>query len=488
MNESRTISAAVLATAKLIASLATFGATFLLVRLLSKQDFATYHQTLLAPSIVIPIVSFGIPIALLKLLSHKDTSQRSLFIGATSILFASALCAAAGFAYGGNRAIAKWFNNPGLEHTLQWVAPFLLAQMMIPAVVNALVATKRSTLAATLTLTLRLSIACAAVMGALWTTSYIGPVLCIFALSGLIAVLAPLYVARLLNPASEGSKRTVGVLELFRVGLPLALASASGLLHRQLDKLVVSSIASPVEYATYAVAARELPLVDILSSSSSTVAIPDLSRLLDAGRTSEVLHIWHRMCRGIAALLLPSFVYLFTVSESFVQTLYTTEYAEALLPFRLYLCILPARVAIYNTLFVASGKSHLTIIRMMIALVLNLILTLVLTSWIGYIGATIATVAVVYGFSIPFSIFHIARILDVKPQEALPYGPIAVEGFKALLIPVMVIPLFLLPMAEEFVFLLTMIPFSIFMVLNNRDLAQRIHHKLRGQKYIRKAA
>ncbi|MDH3599177.1 MAG: oligosaccharide flippase family protein, partial [Candidatus Tectomicrobia bacterium] len=418
---------------------------------------------------------------------HEDTAQRSLFIGATSILFASALCAAAGFAYGGNRVIAKWFNNPGLEHTLQWVAPFLLAQMMVPAAVNALVATKRSMLAAGLTLTLRLSTAFAAVIGALWTASYIGPVFCIFALSGIIAVLASLYVARLFSPTSESPQRTVGVPELFRVGVPLSLASASGLLHRQLDKLVVSSIVSPVEYATYAVAARELPLVDILASSSSTVAIPELSRLLDAGRTSEVLRIWHRMCRGIAALLIPSFVYLFTVSESFIHTLYTTEYAEALLPFRLYLCVLPARVAIYNTLFVASGKSHLTFIRMIIALGLNLILTLVLTSWIGYVGATVATVAVVYCFSTPFSIFHIARILDVRLKEALPYGPIAVEGFKALLIPVMVIPLFLLPMAEEFVFLLTMIPFSVFMVLNNRDLAQRIRNKLRGRKYVRKA-
>jgi O-antigen/teichoic acid export membrane protein len=96
VNESRTISAAILATAKLIASLSTFGAAFFLVRLFSKQDFATYNQTLLAPSIAIPIVSFGIPIALLKLLPHHDTIQRSLFTAATSILFASALFTAMG--------------------------------------------------------------------------------------------------------------------------------------------------------------------------------------------------------------------------------------------------------------------------------------------------------------------------------------------------------------------------------------------------------
>jgi O-antigen/teichoic acid export membrane protein len=154
----------------------------------------------------------------------------------------------------------------------------------------------------------------------------------------------------------------------------------------------------------------------------------------------------------------------------------------------IYLCALPARVAVYNTLFVASGKTHLAFVRMLLALGVNLILTLLLTSWIGYLGAAIATVVVVYCLSAPFSIVYISRILDVRFTEALPYGPIAVEGVKALLIPALVLPLFLLPLGEEFILLLTTVPFSFFMVLNNRDLVWRISHKLRGRTYARKAA
>ena len=127
-------------------------------------------------------------------------------------------------------------------------------------------------------------------------------------------------------------------------------------------------------------------------------------------------------------------------------------------------------------------------IRMLIALGVNLILTLALTSWIGYLGATIATVAVVYCFSTPFSIFHIARILGVRFTAALPYRPIATECAKALLIPILILPLFWLPLAEELVLLVTIIPFSIYMVLNNRELAQRISHKLRGRNDARKDA
>jgi O-antigen/teichoic acid export membrane protein len=117
--------------------------------------------------------------------------------------------------------------------------------MMVPTVVNALIAAKRPTLAAAVILTAKLSTACAAVLGALWTTSYIGPVIDTFVSSG---------------------------------------------------------------------------------------------------------------------------------------------------------AMLPARLAVYNTLFVASGKTHLSLIRMLIALGLNLILTLVLTSWMGYIGATSATILVIYFF------------------------------------------------------------------------------------------
>jgi O-antigen/teichoic acid export membrane protein len=69
----------------------------------------------------------------------------------------------------------------------------------------------------------------------------------------------------------------------------------------------------------------------------------------------------------------------------------------------------------------AIGKSKMILLRALIGLAINMVLSVLLVSLIGYIGAAIATLAVIYLWAATFNFYHLTRHFNVGISEVFPF-------------------------------------------------------------------
>lgn len=70
----------------------------------------------------------------------------------------------------------------------------------------------------------------------------------------------------------------------------------------------------------------------------------------------------------------------------------------------------------------AAGKNSWILYKTVISLLLNLVLSIIMVRQIGYLGAAIATVIVLYVWNVPFNMTAIWKLYNVPFWKILPYG------------------------------------------------------------------
>jgi O-antigen/teichoic acid export membrane protein len=202
--------------------------------------------------------------------------------------------------------------------------------------------------------------------------------------------------------------------------IPLGLGGIVGRVAYGLDKIIVASMCSPETFAIYANGAMEIPLVRILTGSMTSVLVPEMSSLCQKGNRQAALDLVTRGACKCALILYPMLFVLFFMAPEIMVVLFTKTYIESALPFRVYLFFLPLRVINYGSLFMATGQSHLIMIRAIGDLVVNFILTVALIKIWGYIGAAIATLMTIYFWQMPFNTYFIRREYNVSVVKIYP--------------------------------------------------------------------
>ncbi|MDG2123435.1 MAG: hypothetical protein P8J87_07050, partial [Verrucomicrobiales bacterium] len=96
----------------------------LLSRLLSKPEYATYRQTILAFQVASPLLALGLPQALLYFLPREPGRERGILTEVLVVLVSVGLAMAVFMLVGGNEVVARLFKNPNLEETLTYFAPY----------------------------------------------------------------------------------------------------------------------------------------------------------------------------------------------------------------------------------------------------------------------------------------------------------------------------------------------------------------------------
>jgi O-antigen/teichoic acid export membrane protein len=85
-------------------------------------------------------------------------------------------------------------------------------------------------------------------------------------------------------------------------------------------------------------------------------------------------------------------------------------------------------------------------------LVLNCVLCVLLVSWMGYLGAVVATLLTLYLYSVPFNLHAIGRGFGTRWTRVLPFGELGrIFGVGLLFLPLAVLPSqagFLPPVAQ----------------------------------------
>lgn len=202
--------------------------------------------------------------------------------------------------------------------------------------------------------------------------------------------------------------------ELFRYSLPLGLSSIIGMLSIQLDKFVISGFFRPEDFAVFSIGAMELPFISILSNSVNAVLLPHIS----ADRSSLV-EVYRGAVRKNTLIIFPLSLMFFIFAKPLITLLYTDQYIASVPYFKVYLLILPLRIATFGIIFMALQKTRYIMYNSLLILSMNLILNLILVRIMGMMGAAVATVFVTW-LSVVIYLYWIKHHLQLDLNKLFP--------------------------------------------------------------------
>jgi O-antigen/teichoic acid export membrane protein len=396
-----------------------------LTRLVTKGQLGSYQQLTLLYGIVSPLLVAGIPTALLYFIprSQERTEIRSwvgtayLVLGSLGLLFSITTALA-------RVPIAAALGNAHLAPVLLVYAPYpglaFVASVMSPALV-ALGRAARATLvgvAASI-----LSVICVlAAVSIQPDAKYIAGALVIG--QACFTALSVLTVSRVIGIEFSWRGIRGRCLDLLKFGVPLALTGLAGMLAFQFDRLVVSRDFSAALYAVYSVGAVELPISVLVQQAVNSTLMPALTRHYLAGDIAGMAALWRRAVRRSSLVLLPTFVFFMLTAPAAVRVLYGASYAESAVMFRIYLFLVPLRVATYGIITQAIGRTRINLVGSFVFLGTNAILVLALVGPMGLPGPAVATVAATTGLA-AFYLVRLRRVLNLSIRALFPWLALA---------------------------------------------------------------
>ena len=221
-------------------------------------------------------------------------------------------------------------------------------------------------------------------------------------------------------------KYIANVIE-FKYILPITAVGLINVLNVYVDKIMVSSILTPVNYADYQVGAFVIPFMGIITSSVITVLIPHFAKLHALNKIKELITIFREAIKKMSTLLVPILIYCIVFGQELITFLYSDNYELSGRIFQIYTINYLLSVVTFAAILGATGLQNWIVINSLFNLITNLILNYFFIKQFGTIGAVYATLLSTYlGYIFPiylmwknlnsnffsyFPIFHYLKIV-----------------------------------------------------------------------------
>mgnify|MGYP000339064720 CR=1 FL=1 len=412
--------AAVLASGQALSSVAMILTMVVLARVFSQRDYATYQQTMLTFQLASPLLMLGLHQAMYYFLPLNAERSRQILAENLLLLAGSGLICSLFFSIGGRHWVAWWFDNPDLASCLLVFAPYFLLMLPAASLPACLMAWGRAREVAAFNAGSRLLMFLLVVIPSLIWPRPLTAVSGAVAGAGVCAAAALLMMGRACRGGSwQPTLR--GLRSQLAFGVPLGLAAAIGLFERSVDKLMVAAMASPEDFSIYVNGALEIPLIGVVTSSVTSVLIPEYTRLYAEGRLSDIVALMHRAMTSCALVILPAMAFLFVAAGDLMVLLFGPTYEASAAPFRVYLLLLPVRTLTFGALLMAMGKGRCILIQTVATLAINVPAAWLAIRLFGSIGAAIAAVGAVYLVSLPYLLLQLRRWLHCPIRTLIPW-------------------------------------------------------------------
>jgi O-antigen/teichoic acid export membrane protein len=145
-----------------------------------------------------------------------------------------------------------------------------------------------------------------------------------------------------------------------------------------------------------------------------------------SGNNTGAVALFRNAASRSATYLIPLTVFLLIAAKPFILTLFSSKYTNSVTPFRLYLLILPLRVAQYGPMLTALGLTNIIMIRSWAGMISNCVLSIFFVYLWGYIGAIIATIVTLYGVNFVWNMSAISKASQTKWMQIFPFKEIGI--------------------------------------------------------------
>lgn len=383
-------------------------------RYLSIADYATFRQTFLPYETLVPVLSLGIPGTIYYLLP-KCNNKLKLFFDSLLIVTATSLLFALFLIMGGNEFLAEKFNNPALKETYIWLAYYPFLQLPIQLIISVLIYKGATKLTGLITAISSLGTALLVVFFSINFGRYDYVILAkIFVpafslIFYLFFFLKKIQLTALLKTLDYKSLKSI-----LLVSVPFGVASMLGTFSLYIDKFIVSSYSDVESFAIYVNGAIEIPLIGVLTGSVASVLVGEMSRKISENKLADALDLFKTSATKTALLLFPIMVFFLINSKEFMILMYSEKYSKSAIPFMIYLLLVPIRIVVFGSALIAMGKSKMILVRSLVELALNILVSILMFHLLGIWGVAIATVVVTYLWSVPFNLIEISKGFKVS--------------------------------------------------------------------------
>lgn len=387
-----------------------------LARLLSPADLGSYRQLFLIYSTLAGVMLLGFPQSMQYFLPKaKSLNEQIRLISRTLCVVSILGIVSAALIYLLRNSIASMFNNPALAELLPLYCLYPIFMFITQIYSSVMLGLKESRKSAWF---LIYGIVCDLILVLAAAIFWNDLSIIVWALL-ISAVLQWMYALWCLRDFSRPGQTDLfaGFKEQLAYTVPLGLSLLVGILSVQLDKLMISGFFNPESFAIFSLGAMELPLIGIVINSVNSILLPNLSAM-DKQTLSSV---YSASVRKNAIIVFPLAVVFYLFAAEFITFVYGSIYLESAVYFKIYLLLLPLRVATYGIIFQARGRTKLVMYDALLMLGLNALLNyLLIRSW-GMQGAAWATVIVswlillVYLWQIKYCLaFRISSLFPIK--------------------------------------------------------------------------
>ncbi|MBV9000413.1 MAG: lipopolysaccharide biosynthesis protein [Solirubrobacterales bacterium] len=420
--------AALLAVAALLVQGAAIVSTVALARILPLGEFGAYQQLLLVYGIVSPLLFGGIPAALTYYLARARTDEERrgwVFDGTISLAVLGAIFALLLVAL--RHPLADSLNGgPRLSDALALLAPFAVLTFVAATMPNTLIPSGRAHLSALLSALSAVVYVSCVLSAAVIESDVRALALAMGASAAFSAALAVGAVGRVVGYRVRWRGLAARSVKFLGYGFPLALAGLAGLLGFQFDRLVVSANFSARVFAVYAVGAVELPLTTIVQQSVNSVLLPELAIRHRDGDLYGVGELWREAIRKSSLIILPLFVVSFLLAGDLLPVVFGAPFGGSVAIFRIYLLLMPLRVATYGIIPMAIGRTGVNFGAAAVTLGANAVLAIALVGPLGLKGPAWATV-IATTLSVVYYLVRLREILGLGISALLPWRVLALN-------------------------------------------------------------
>jgi O-antigen/teichoic acid export membrane protein len=402
---------------------AAFAIPIALARVFAPADFGTYKQLFLIFGTLYIVAQLGMAESLYYFVPQRATGAAARAGNALVILGGMG---AATFALltGLRFRIAEWLANPPLAEYLPLLGVALALMITTAAFEIVLVARRRYAAAAwtyalsDLGRALFIVLPVMAFGNVRWVLiGMIGFALCRF-----VALLVSLW--RELGPLTPNLALA---REQLAYALPYAVAIFVEVAQANLHQFVVAARFDAVTFAIYAVGCLQIPLVDLIATSTANVMMVKMSAEGAERTGAGALAFWHHTVCRMALVIFPLAAFLVISAREVIVLLFTSTYAASAPIFMLWtLTFLPTVLCIDALLRVHAATRFLLYMNVIRLGVLALLISPFLSTF-GLAGAVLVTLASTC-IAKAAGLVKIARLLDVPVRAVLPWRRLAIIG------------------------------------------------------------
>ena len=362
----------------------------LLSRFRTYTEYGTYSQLLLVVNLFCSLFMLGLPSSINYFLARTETQAErkkflsvyytlstllSLVVGAVLVLVAP--------------LIAEYFKNPLIKSFTYFLALYPWTSVISSGVENVLIVYQQTCILMVYRLLNSLFLLGAVLIVQWLELDFSAYLWLLVAVSAIFAIFVYLVVACL-----SGGLRLSFDLSLIRsifiFSIPMGLANIVGTLSIELDKLLIGWLMTTEDMAIYTNASRELPFT-IIASSITAVMLPQLTRMIKAGKEKEAVKLWDQSVELSFLFISLIVAGVFTYAEDIIRLLYSEKYLPGLPIFRIYTLVLLLRCTYFGMILNSKGKSRLIFACGIATLTFNAVLNPILYWIMGITGPALAT-------------------------------------------------------------------------------------------------